>query len=634
MCGICGFESRTADRDVLERMNERLRPRGPDEAGHHVAAPAALAMRRLQVIDLAGGAQPMSNEDGTVRLVFNGEIYNYRELRTELISRGHRFASNSDTEVIVHGYEEWGEAVTDHLNGMFAFAVHDQRDGSWLLARDRMGQKPLYYHHAPGFFAFASQPAALLDHPDVPRALDTVSLGQYLAFEYVPSPRTMFAGIRKLAPGHRMRVRGDRLIVERYWHLPSREEAERAEGAHRLRESDWFVGLRDRLGTAVERQLVSDVPLGCFLSGGLDSSAIAILMAERIPAGRLMTFSIGFSERSFDESSHAEVVARHIGSDHHVQMVDAQALIELLPTVAEFMDEPLGDGSVLPTFALSRFARRHVVVALSGDGGDELLGGYPTLFADRWASRYSRVAPRMIHELLARGAGRLPVSTADMSLDFKIRQFLRGAREPADIRHFAWVGSFLPSEIAALLTPAMREEALHASPYEPVEQEMASGPLRTGLDRLLYLYARFYLADDVLVKVDRTTMACGLEARSPFLDPEFVRFCSAMPSRLKVRGSSTKIALRRAFRRDLPASILERPKKGFGMPVGRWLRGPLRPMLMDLLSPDRLRRQGIFDPAHAERLCLEHVSGRADHRKQLWTLLAFQLWHARHVEAM
>ncbi len=632
MCGICGFESRSLDRTVLERMNERLRPRGPDEAGHHLDAPAALAMRRLQVIDLAGGSQPMSNEDGTVRLVFNGEIYNYRELRTELVSRGHHFVSSSDTEVIVHGYEEWGDAVTDHLNGMFAFAIHDRRDGSWLLARDRMGQKPLYYHHVPGFFAFASQPASLLEHPDVPRRLDPIALAQYLAYEYVPSPRTMFAGIRKLAPGHRMRVRGDCATVERYWHLPSRAEAEAAEAAQRFGDAEWFGTLRERLGVAVERQLVSDVPLGCFLSGGLDSSAVAVLMAERIPAGRLMTFSIGFSERSFDESPHAEVVARHIGSDHHVQMVDAQTLIDLLPAVAEFMDEPLGDGSVLPTFALSRFARRHVVVALSGDGGDELLGGYPTLFADRWASRYSRVTPRAIHDALARAAGRLPVSTADMSLDFKIKQFLRGARLPADIRHFAWVGSFLPAEIGELLTPAMRAEAMVVSPYAPVAEEMASGPPRTGLDRLLYLYARFYLADDVLVKVDRTTMACGLEARSPFLDPEFVRFCAAMPERLKVHGSRTKIALRRAFERDLPPSILERPKKGFGMPVGRWLRGPLRSMLTDLLSPDRLRRQGIFEPEQTARLCAEHIEGRADHRKQLWTLLAFQLWHERHME--
>jgi asparagine synthase (glutamine-hydrolysing) len=307
-------------------------------------------------------------------------------------------------------------------------------------------------------------------------------------------------------------------------------------------------------------------------------------------------------------------------------------LLDLLPAVAEFMDEPLGDGSVLPTFALSRFARKHVTVALSGDGGDELLGGYPTLFADRWADRYGRIVPSAAHEMLRRAAARLPLSLSDMSLDFKVRQFLRGARLPTETRHFAWVGSFLPEEIERLLVPELRPGSRSLSPYQPVFDEAGEGGDREGLDWLLYLYARFYLADDVLVKVDRATMACGLEARSPFLDPSFVRFCCALPARLKVRGSATKVALRRAFARDLPANIVARPKKGFGMPTGQWLRGPLRPMLGDLLGADRLRRQGIFDPALVGRMCTEHVEGRADHRKQLWTLLAFQLWHERHVE--
>jgi asparagine synthase (glutamine-hydrolysing) len=631
MCGICGFASSEITEATLRAMNARLRARGPDEAGYHIGDGVGLAMRRLCVIDPPGGSQPMANEDRTIRVVFNGEIYNFRELRGQLANRGHRFHTRSDTEVIIHGYEEWGDAVTDRLNGMFAFAIHDARDGSWLLARDRMGQKPLYYHHRSGLFAFASQPGALLEHPGVRRGLDAVALAQYLAFEYVPAPRSLFDGVQKLPPAHRMRVRGDAIHVERYWHIPTRDEAEPAERADTMGDAGWIRDLRARLGQAVESQLVSDVPVGCFLSGGLDSSVVAVLMAERVPAGRLSTFCIGFSDRSFDESAHAAGVARHIGTDHHVQMMDAPMLLDLLPEMAEFMDEPLGDGSVLPTFALSRFARGQVTVALTGDGGDELLGGYPTLWADRWAKRYARWTGSGIHAVLTRAAALLPLSLSDMSFDFKVRQFLRGARLPAELRHFAWIGSFLPGEIGRLLAPDVRDAALGASPYDPVHDEACQWGARVGLDRLLYLYARFYLADDVLVKVDRTTMACGLEARAPFLDPCFVQFCSALPNHLKIHGSSTKVALRRAFEGDLPAAILARPKKGFGMPIGMWLRGPLRPILLELLAEDRLRRQGIFDPSMVARMCDEHVIGRADHRKQLWTLLAFQLWHDRHL---
>ena len=628
MCGICGYQSTRLDESVARRMNERLHSRGPDEGGYYLGDGVALAMRRLQVIDPAGGSQPMTDETGRVRLVFNGEIYNFRELRRELQTRGHAFASGSDTEVIVHGFEEWGEGVVDRLDGMFAFALWDARDRSWLLARDRLGQKPLFYIHRPDLFAFASQPAALLEHPGVARALDPAALAAYLAFEYVPAPSSLFAGLRKLPPAHLMRVDADSVRVTPFWRFPPRAEAEAAEGEVR----DWPGELRRRLGAAVERHLVADVPLGCFLSGGLDSSAVAVLMAERIVGRRLQTFSVGFEDSSFDESAHAQTVARHLGTDHHVQMVDATALMDLLPAAAEFMDEPLGDGSVLPTYALARFTRAHVTVALSGDGGDELLGGYPTLFADPVAEAYRRVVPERIHRGIVAGANRLPTSMADMSLDFKVKQFLRAARLPAHERHFGWVGSFLPVELDALLHPSIRERALAESPYARVSRALDENPGHRGLDRLLFLYARFYLSDDVLVKVDRTTMGCGLEARAPFLDHDFVRFSAALPPRLKVNGSRTKIALRQAFAADLPPSILKRPKKGFGIPVGRWLRGPLRPLLAEMLAPDRLRQQGIFNPEPVASMCAEHLAGTRDHRKKLWTLLAFQLWHDRHLE--
>jgi asparagine synthase (glutamine-hydrolysing) len=538
--------------------------------------------------------------------------------------------------VLLHGYAEWGEGLLPRLDGMFAFAVWDGRERSWLLARDRMGQKPLYYVHRPGLFAFASEPKALLEHPGVARRLAPRALASYLAFEYVPSPDCIFEGIRKLLPGHLLRVCGDRSVAEPWWTFPSRAEAEAAEAEASeppaASDAEWIVRLRERLGEAVERQLVADVPLGCFLSGGLDSSAVAALMAERLGGRRVRTFAIGFTDPSFDEVPYAEAVARRIGAEHHARVFDAEALLELLPVVSAFMDEPLGDGSVLPTFALARFARAHVTVALSGDGGDELLGGYPTLFADRWATHYRRFVPAPLHELLAALAGRLPVSHRDMSPVFKLRQFLRAARRPLEERHIGWVGSFLPEEIGPLLQPGLRDAALAETPYAPAYQALASGPERHGLDRLLFLYSRLYLADDVLVKVDRTTMAASLEARSPFLDRDFIRFAAALPSHLKVRGSQTKIALRRAFEATLPAHIVARRKKGFGMPVGLWLRGPLRATLLEQLDAGRLRRQGIFEPEPVTRMVREHLDGRRDWRKQLWTLLAFQLWHERHLE--
>jgi asparagine synthase (glutamine-hydrolysing) len=630
MCGICGFQARHIDPVVLRRMNARLTPRGPDAEGYHCADGVGLAMRRLSVIDPAGGDQPITNEDGTLYLVFNGEIYNFRELRDELLADGHRFATASDTEVIVHGYEQWGAAVIERLSGMFAFALWDASSRSWFLARDRMGEKPLYYYHGPGLFAFASEPKSLLEHPGVARTLDPVGLAAYLTFEYVPSPDSIYEGVRKLPPAHRMLVRGADVCIQPYWSLPARAAAEAAEA--RLDDSAWPAALRARLGAAVERQLVSDVPLGCFLSGGLDSSAIAVLMAERLGAENLKTFSIGFTEKSFDESDHARVVARHLGTDHHVEILAAAQLFDLLPSAVDLMDEPLGDGSVLPTLALASFARSHVTVALSGDGGDELLGGYPTLFADRWAETYRRFVPAWAHPAITGMVRRIPASPVDMSWDFKAKRFLHAARLPSDHRHFGWVGSFLPSQLPHLLHRDVRAAALARSPYDRVDDALATGALREGLDRLLFLYARFYLAEDVLVKVDRCTMAAGLETRAPFLDPDFVRFAAALPTGWKVRGTRTKIALRQAFRDSLPGSIVRRPKKGFGMPVAKWMRGSLRSTVLELLGPERLQRQKLFDVAQVQRLCREHMDGVADHRKPLWTLLAFQLWHARHME--
>jgi asparagine synthase (glutamine-hydrolysing) len=618
MCGICGIVAAPGDAvdpDALARMTAVIRHRGPDDDGFYVDEDRAvgLGFRRLSIIDVKGGHQPLTNEDETVWVVFNGEIYNFRALRSELERSGHRFATDSDTEVIVHLYEQHGPRCVERLDGMFAFAVWDDRRHTLTLARDRFGKKPLHYAVTTGGgVLFASELKSLLQHPECPRTLDPVSLSQYLALDYVPSPRSILEGIRKVPAAQVAVWRAGKISVERYWDLPFGES---------LTESDEEVveEFRRLFRNAVERRLMSDVPLGAFLSGGIDSSSVVAAMADLLPRGNVKTFSIGFTERSFDESSHARRVAQLFGTDHHEQTLTAGAMVELLPEAVSFLDEPLADPSVLPTYLLSRFTREHVTVALGGDGGDELLAGYPTFPADRVARAY--VVPTKLHQRLVLPlADRLPVSTANFSLDFKIKRFLRGASLSPTQRHAAWLGALTPEEQRQLHLPAWAEA------YESVAAIDRANTGRDPVQRLIYLYARSYLEDDILVKVDRASMAASLEVRAPFLDRDLVEFLGRVPSRLKLRRLSTKQLLKRAMRDALPQEIIDRPKKGFGIPVAEWLKSDLREQLLDELSPDRIRRQGLFDPGEVTRLANEHLEGRRDHRKPLWALFMFQLW--------
>jgi asparagine synthase (glutamine-hydrolysing) len=612
------------ERGVLAQMTRVLHHRGPDDEGFHVASyeegvSVGLGFRRLSIIDLDTGNQPIANEDGSLQLVFNGEIYNFRELRAELEGRGHRFATNADTEVIPHLYEELGPRCVERLNGMFAFALWDEPERRLVLARDRFGKKPLYYAEVDGGLLFGSELKSLLEHPRCPRELDLESLSAYLAAEYVPTPRAIFAGVRKLPGGHLLVWQDGRSRLEEYWDLSfARDDIERSE-------EEYAEELRSCLREAVQRRLVSDVPLGAFLSGGIDSSSVVAFMSEALPAGAVKTFSIGFGERSFDESAHARRVAEHFGTDHHEDVFTARAMVELLPTVADVLDEPFADASILPTYLLSRFTREHVTVALGGDGGDELLAGYPT-FAAEQAARVYRV-PRLLHERVVLPlADRVPVSTANFSFDFKLKRFLRGAGTPADVRHATWLGSFTPGEQQELLVRGPGD------PFAMQRQAFAHAPTRDRIDRLVYLYAKTYLQDDILVKVDRASMACSLEVRAPFLDVELAELLGRVPSRLKLRRFDTKHLLKRAMGDLVPAGIATRAKKGFGVPVAEWMKGELRQAVQDELSPERLRRQGLFEPSAVERLLAEHLSGRRDHRKPLWTLFVFQLWHRRWAE--
>jgi asparagine synthase (glutamine-hydrolysing) len=624
VCGICGVVGRDpVDREVLGRMTAALRHRGPDDEGFLVEERAdgvavGLGFRRLAIIDLESGNQPIANEDGTVHVVFNGEIYNHRELRADLERRGHRFATHADTEVIVHLYEEQGPRCVERLNGMFAIALWDGSRRELVLARDRFGKKPLYYAELGGTLLFGSELKSLLEDPRCPRTLDYAALSRYLALEYVPAPHAILAGVRKLPGGNVLRWRDERIAVERYWDLELRPD----EPARPVEE--YAEELRGRLREAVRRRLMSDVPLGAFLSGGIDSSSVVAMMVDALPAASVKTFSIGFEQPSFDESTHARRVAAFFGTDHHEEIFTAGKMLDLMPSVVEVLDEPFGDASILPTALLSRFTREHVTVALGGDGGDELLAGYPTFQAERVARLYR--VPRVLHEgVIVPLADRLPVSTANFSFDFKLKSFLRGAGVPDDVRHATWLGSFTHGEQAALLT---------RPPDDPFVEQRAAVAAAHGdrLARLIYLYAKTYLQDDILLKVDRASMAYSLEVRAPFLDVELVEFLSRVPSRLKLRGFDTKHLLKRAMGDLLPRGIAARPKKGFGIPVSAWFKGELREALLDELSPERLRRQGLFAPAEVQRLVSEHLSGARDNRKPLWTLFVFQLWHRRWLE--
>jgi asparagine synthase (glutamine-hydrolysing) len=619
VCGIAGAVEAAAPVDVadLRLMAAALRHRGPDDDGFYVSAAdrgaaGGLAFRRLAIIDVEGGHQPIPNEDGSVWVICNGEIYNFRELRAELERKGHVFRTRSDTEVLVHLWEDEGPRLVQRLNGMFGLAIWDERQRSLFLARDRLGKKPLYYMHSGKRLLFASEVKGILAHPGCVPELDEQALAEYLAFEYVPAPRSIFRGISKLERGHTLLWNGGRVAVEPYWEPSFDTVAGRAE-------AEWADELIWRLREAVRLRLVSDVPLGVFLSGGIDSSAVVALMADIAPAGGIKTFSIGFREESFDESRYARLLAQRLGTEHHEQIVSANDMADVLPEIAAVMDEPLGDASIVPTYLLSRFTRQQVTVALGGDGGDELFAGYPTFAAHRAANLYR--VPGAIHHALLRGTERLPVSTANFSLDFKIKRFLSGAREPLALRDQVWLGSLSPEQQQDVLTRPSSD------PYAPLRSFTASLPLSDPVQRLVAQYLRFYLEGDILVKVDRASMANSLEVRAPMLDHTFVSFVNSMPSSLKLHGLRSKHILKRALRPWLPAEIVNRKKKGFGVPVAQWLNDELRGLADELLSESALEADGLFHAAGIRELLHQHRTGRRDNRKPLWTLIVFQLWY-------
>ena len=613
MCGICGIVTAhgAVDPDRLAAMSHTLVHRGPDSDGTFVDGPAGLAARRLSIIDLETGDQPIGNEDGSVQVVQNGEIYNYRELRRELERAGHRFRTHGDTEVLVHLYEEHGSRFPERLRGMFAVAIWDARRRRLVLARDRFGIKPLVYREAGGELAFASELRAL------PRGeIDLDALEAFLAFNAIPAPLTIFRGARKLPAGHLLVWEDGTVRVERF----ARPAPAAASEVRRDDEAELLEELRARLRDSVRAHLVSDVPVGVLLSGGIDSSALAALAADETTEP-LRTFSIGFEERSFDELADARRVAERYGTRHRELVLRPDAAL-LLPALADAFDEPFADSSALPTYLVSRLAAEDVKVALSGEGGDELFGGYYTYVADLLAPRVAPLAR------LARPAVELlPTSTAKASFDYKAKRFVRAAHLPPLERHHAWKEIFSAD--------ARAELTRRRSPFDPVDLLRARFAETQGaepLSRLQDVDLGVYLVDDLLVKTDRASMAHSLEARVPFLDTAVANFALALPTARKVSRLRKKVLLRKAVAPLLPRAIVAGKKRGFSIPAAAWLRGELEPFARDVLCADTLRRQGFFDREVVARLLDEHVAGKEDRSRQLWGLLAFTLWHERHVE--
>lgn len=630
MCGICGFCGE-GQVDHLQAMMDLLWHRGPDAEGRHVDVSSGvfLGHRRLSILDIAGGSQPMWNEDGQVGVVFNGEIYNHMELRRELQRQGHTFASDhSDTEVLVHGYEEWGQELPGRLNGMFAFAILDRRQGRIFLARDRFGEKPLYYALGDHFFAFASELRALAAHPRVDTSLDLLSIKKFLVYGFIPAPRALWRNSFKLLPGGCLvyDYRQHAVTTGTYWTFqiePSQEMA-------RTSEEELAGELRRLLGQAVRRRLISDVPLGIFLSGGIDSSAILTLAAQTTPVSSLRTFSIGFAESSFDESSYAQAMAEHIGSQHNVRILELINARELLSSVLRQLDEPLGDPSILPTYLLSKFAREQITVALSGDGGDELFAGYDPFKALGLAQFYSAVMPRWLHEGARKLIDLLPLSANNMSIDFKLRRTLRGLSYAPPLWNSVWLGPLEPRELMDMFQEPVDVAELYSEALS-VWYESKSESL---MDRTLEFYTRMYLANDILVKADRASMLNSLEVRAPFLDNDVVEFARRLPASLKARRGQTKYLLKRALAPVLPESVIKRRKKGFGIPLASWLR-----QWSGLSFSGSLKEAGAgwlagCDLDWVTARWEEHRQGQRDHRLFLWSCLALMHHNPRGINRL
>lgn len=626
MCGIAGFVGK-GSMENLESMRSVIEHRGPDDNGTYFADGVGLAHTRLSILDLSKlGRQPMWNQDKTVAIVFNGEIYNFRELREELLSKKpHVFKSGTDTEVILGLYDEYGEECFEKLNGMFAIALYDFRLNKLLLARDRFGKKPLYWGVFDGTLIFGSELKVFFKHPSFKKEIDLKSLNKYLAYEYVPTPHSIFKNVGKLEPASCLSFSRGEIRKKTFWNMtfdtnhPSFPEA--------------LEILDNKLEESVKKRLISDVPLGIFLSGGLDSSVIAYY-AQKNSREKIKTFSIGFTERTFDESNYAKQVSDYLGTEHYAKTLSAHDLLAIIPRVGEMTDEPFADPSIIPASVLSEFAKEQVTVALGGDGGDELFAGYPTFQAEKFAALYALtpifIRKRVVEKLISL----VPVSNVNFGLRFKAKKFLDGFGVDKEYRHQRWIGGFTGEQREKLFKPEILKKLKNVNEYEEIDNYLAdlgnaSGNNVSWGNKLLYLYLRTYLMDDGMVKLDRASMFHALEVRAPFLDFMVADFVNSLPYEYKAKGFTTKYILKKLMEGKLPKNIVNRPKKGFGIPLTGWLKNELKGFCNEVLNERDIKAAGLFDFDYIKKLKEEHFSGREDNRKLLWVLLMFQVWYKR-----
>ena len=614
MCGICGFAGQGSDAD-LRRMTDVLRHRGPDAEGvwHDSTRAVYLGHRRLSIIDLDSGDQPMWTADGLLGIVFNGEIYNHLDLRRELVNLGHHFRTDhSDTEVLLHGYRQWGEPFVSRLNGMWAFALYDIEKRRLFLSRDRFGKKPLFYTLQGGAFVFASELTSLIRHPSVRASVDSLSLKKYFAYGFIPAPRTICQGIQKLPGGCNLTVDLTTLSFRTkvYWDFI----LDPFERIPRHPEEEWGEEVRRLLRGSVKRRLMSDVPLGVFLSGGVDSSSITAFAAEAVGQERIKTFCIGFEEASFDETNYAGEIADLFHTEHRQEILSMERAKELLPVIAGQLDEPMGDSSLLPTYLLCQETRKAVTVALSGDGGDELFAGYDPFRALAAARLYDALMPKRLHRAVRAFVAFLPTAHRNMSLDFRLKRTLRGLSYNRPLWNAVWLGPLGPADVTDLFQEPTDIEEL----YSEAIQQWESCPQDNLVDKTLQFYTKLYLQDDILVKADRASMMNSLEVRAPYLDIELVDFVRRIPHQYKFRHGQTKYLLKRSLESVLPKKILYRPKKGFGVPIGKWFADGSLTIQGD---HDHIPNKSLISEMFAE-----HRNGRSEHRMFLWNLWLFKVW--------
>lgn len=624
MCGIAGFittnELEPGREALLDAMCRVITHRGPDDQGTHIRGRAALGMRRLSIIDIETGQQPIFTENGRLAIVYNGEVYNYRELKAELETKGHRFRTNSDTETILHAYEEYGSGCVSRLRGMFAFAIWDEREQRLFIARDRIGKKPLFYTLArDGSFVFGSELKSLLLHPGVTREINLAAIDAYLAFGYVPESLSIFREVHKLAPAHTLIFEDSRVTTERYWDIPAEPFEGRSEG-------ELAEELRERLREAVGVRLISEVPLGAFLSGGIDSSAVVGMMTE-FSKEPVKTFSIGFNEDSFSELKYARIAAEHFGTDHH-EFIVTPDLVDLVDDIVWHFDEPFADSSALPTYMVAKMAREHVTVVLSGDGGDELFGGY-TRYLTGLSRSWAGSIPAVMRNALGRLSSALPHAASG-------KNYLHNISLDPIGRYIDLVSHFNLERRRELYTAGMRETldggfGRAEEEFRSLVESLSPSDL---LSQMLRLDTQTYLPSDVMVKVDRMTMANSLEARAPLLDHELVEFAARIPNRMKVKDGETKYIMKKALEGRVPHEILYREKQGFGVPIEKWINSELRDRIRDTLLDRPSLERGYFDRKHIELLLNEHAVRRRDHSYSLWALFMLELWHRRYVDQL